>query len=579
MQKKFRKDRVRKNVIRTKGVAGESRVEPPLTVRPGQLLLPSGNAYGGLVKRTVKQASDEKKAISQFIKNLKSDPRTKWEIITNRPNHVLVLKAPLRDDLSGYAEYGWAGPFKYLEEQYSETGPFSNKKKTVPFMEIGLIRSEKILSNKELKELAGKNLPKKRQKNSNRVTHENFTKRKHYKVNPIAHGIELPTFAESPQKSSISCLRRYGIPIAGESQSCGSFGCIFDIDGYSDWIVKLTSDESEAAAASAIQKISRRPTAIPDVRAVFALPGGAENHYHTYGIIMPRLRPLKKAGPASSRFAKRLLRGRSARSKSEWIRWIKEQADNRWPESRDFARGVAHLAKSGVVVTDMAGPGNIREDSFGNWVIADLGQAKVSSANIPWISKKLAKKVIASLNQKNEARTKIHKYTRDWTKATDPVDLGHLSGGSLIKFSTGSERPWAIVVDFDGKNITAILDNKMLDGSMKIGDLVLLQTKHVLDLEKGGRRSKAIARHHLTKPLEAAKIPKKAKLLSSGRGAGCIRAYQIKNDVRIVAGDLDITPYTKGLRSKSKKEQLSSMTRLSGALTDSQLKNFFQLFE
>ena len=111
-----------------------------------------------LVRRTEAQADAERKAIAKYVMDLKADTRTKWEIITDDPDHILILRAPLDGDLSGYAEYGWAGPFRYLEESYSEAGPFSARPeiKTVPYREYGLVRSENVLSQKELKTLASR---------------------------------------------------------------------------------------------------------------------------------------------------------------------------------------------------------------------------------------------------------------------------------------------------------------------------------------------------------------------------------------------------------------------------------------
>ena len=193
-----------------------------------------------------------------------------------------------------------------------------------------------------------------------------------------------------------------------------------------------------------------------------------------------------------------------------------------------------------------------------------------------------------------DKKRKVHKYTQKWTDAQkmhkkhpkkfyapDLRDLEYLRAGDLIQFSTGKERPWMIVFDFDGNTIRGILDNVTIDKSMKRGDIIEIQRRHVMNVEQGNSTSNKIAREYLRESLKKAKVPKSATLRGAkGRGSSRIAVYMRKGkpkDRLIVVGGLDMTPYAKDLNARSKKARTSSLIRFSGSLTPKQEENAIDL--
>jgi hypothetical protein len=120
-------------------------------------------AVAKTIKRTAKQQADERRAIAKYVKLLKADKRADWEVITDDESYDLILKAPLDQDRSAYAEYGWGtGAFRYLVESYAEAGPFIPRGKRGdddprPYREIGLDRG-KVLSKKQWEKKRDHNL-------------------------------------------------------------------------------------------------------------------------------------------------------------------------------------------------------------------------------------------------------------------------------------------------------------------------------------------------------------------------------------------------------------------------------------
>jgi hypothetical protein len=193
------------------------------------------------------------------------------------------------------------------------------------------------------------------------------------------------------------------------SPKCGGYGCVFSFDDDPRWALKLTSDQTDAAAAAWIMNTpgARRYSAIPDVRFVFALRRRdlfediGFGRMSVYRIVLPTLYPLDKwQSLVASQFAKDILwyAEEVASGQGGWGEYRLQRAGlDDFPQANEFARGVAFLASHGLVIYDMARRRNILANRRGDWVLADLGWSRAPSIFVPYLNRDVAADVLVSI--------------------------------------------------------------------------------------------------------------------------------------------------------------------------------------
>jgi hypothetical protein len=218
-------------------------------------------------------------------------------------------------------------------------------------------------------------------------------------------------------------LQRGGLKVTDMSPfdpACGGYGCVFSFDDDRRWTLKLTSDQTDAAAAAWIMSKpgARRYSAIPDVRAVFALrrmdlfdgcvlrgPLAEDielGRMRVYGIVLPTLYPIKRGQVETAMgFAEAIQEPaeHASRGVREANNWLKRAGLHDVPQANEFARGVAFLASHGIVVFDMAHIGNVLANDRGDWVLADLGWSSAPSTFVPFLNRVIAAEVLESISR------------------------------------------------------------------------------------------------------------------------------------------------------------------------------------
>ena len=191
----------------------------------------------------------------------------------------------------------------------------------------------------------------------------------------------------------------------GEELGCGAFGCALVLAEHPDWIVKITTDQTDAAAHALILQDPelRAMPGIPDVRAVFEVYPGV------YAIVRPILYPLddtegRKYGLTEVDHAARLgqfmwetdLAPAELRKEVESIRALYPEFADR---AETFGRSLDAMAQRKIYPTDLGGYGNVMRDRDGNWVAADLGIAVAPEVFIPtldeWVDRRSGREVMA----------------------------------------------------------------------------------------------------------------------------------------------------------------------------------------
>lgn len=217
--------------------------------------------------------------------------------------------------------------------------------------------------------------------------------------------------AEDPVRRHLS---RLGLDVGNLEAGrhlCGGLGCVFSLDANPGFVLKLTSDQTEAAAASFLMGRTRPSglTSLPDILSVFSLrprdlyKGHGWPQFTIYGIVSKQLFEFdtKRERSAAQNFSASLLKDAVATANGDTraAKRIRRRTLSSYPQAKDFAMSVASLAEAGVVISDMDGYGNILKDSRSTWVIADLGRSTAPSASIPCLDKALARRVVKSIKR------------------------------------------------------------------------------------------------------------------------------------------------------------------------------------
>lgn len=175
----------------------------------------------------------------------------------------------------------------------------------------------------------------------------------------------------------VRALEHAGVRLQLISVGCGSFGCVYPVEGRADVVCKVTGDASEAAAALTVLRAGR---AIPHLVAYSCVYGvrGAP----MWALLMERLQPLNATerrfiaesenefdaaadpafGGVANQEARTTLEGRARRM----------LGDKGVRQSRGLVRAVEQLRAIGVQYHDLH-RGNVLKDARGTWKIIDLG--------------------------------------------------------------------------------------------------------------------------------------------------------------------------------------------------------------
>jgi len=185
----------------------------------------------------------------------------------------------------------------------------------------------------------------------------------------------------------VQALERAGVRLQLISVGCGSFGCVYPVEGRPDVVCKITGDSSEAAAALAVLRSGRKLPHLVDYTCAYGVRGAP-----MWALLMERLQPLSaeerrfiagsendfdaaadpEFGPGANAEAQAVMEGRARRMLGE----------NGVRQARGLVQTVKDLRRLGVQYHDLH-RGNVLRDARGTWKIIDLGVSIVPTQIAP----------------------------------------------------------------------------------------------------------------------------------------------------------------------------------------------------
>lgn len=175
----------------------------------------------------------------------------------------------------------------------------------------------------------------------------------------------------------VQALERAGVNLQLISVGCGSFGCVYPVEGQPSVVCKVTGDASEAAAALTVLRSGRQLLHLVNYTCVYGVRGAP-----MWALLMERLQPLStkerrfvagseneldiaadpELGIGAQAEAQAALEGRARR----------ELGAEGLHQARGLVQTVKDLRRLGVQYHDLH-RGNVLKDGRGTWKIIDLG--------------------------------------------------------------------------------------------------------------------------------------------------------------------------------------------------------------
>jgi hypothetical protein len=212
---------------------------------------------------------------------------------------------------------------------------------------------------------------------------------------------------------AISILEKEGMSVGRKALGRGAMARVYPLEGDPDWVVKITSDPTDAALMAEAQFAGplRDTPGIPKVASVFDLgpspvrpdkfPG------HVYAIVIERMKPL-------SRYDTLAVRALATKYERGWLADPATDATRRevaFPTSVEEAwlRGVAFVYAAGFRPTDLHAA-NIMQRQDGSYAFSDFGvsgvEGRTASRDIPSLAPSAAKRRAAASRVKAEQKRK-----------------------------------------------------------------------------------------------------------------------------------------------------------------------------
>lgn len=215
---------------------------------------------------------------------------------------------------------------------------------------------------------------------------------------------------------AIGILAKNGIEVEPGVLGEGAMARVYALADDPDWVVKITTDPTDAALMSEAQFAGtlRGTSGIPKVASVFDLgpspvrpdkfPG------HIYAIVVERMTPL----PSADKLKVRALAGRYERGWLADPATVAERLQKAAPGSVEEAwlRGVAFVYAMGFRPTDLHA-NNIMQRKDGSFAFSDFGvsgvEGRTASRDIPALEDAASKKKAKQLRARSAAEAKRRK--------------------------------------------------------------------------------------------------------------------------------------------------------------------------